>query len=905
MKGDFSRVTFDPARHVHGVLMQQGRVQLDADWNELQAVQSHRAETESVDVVGPNGTPKLGDGFRITLAGADQLTVGKGRMYVDGQLVENDRDVLLTAQPDLPGYQLPTVPGRYVAFLDQRLRELTARDDGSIREVALGGPDTAIRERRVWQVKLLRVGDHDPTATCASTGDVVALHPADRGTLRARAETGSAGSRPCIVAPDAAFRGVENQLYRVEIHRGGDATTATFVWSRDNGCVAADWLTGNVGVNRIRVGGFGRDGLPGFRPNQWVELLDDTNVLFDNTTPPRHDAVDPTGRPGELVQLQDVLDDVLVLAGAPPARGELHPTVRGWDVTDGAIAISATTTDDGYFELESGVQVAFDQAATYTAGDYWLIPARTIIATIEWPKHAGGPAAKPPDGIRPHYAPLALLTTADGAAWTVLDDCRARFPALTAITAEDVEFDNKNCALPGADNVQEALDALCARTDLKKHNKHLHGWGVVDGLQVECCTDNTPAGSVTVRRGYAIDSEGNDRDLAANEIFDVSGAAVAARLLDRSGGADLDLWFDSGDPRPVFKVGQHVPRQDTAREIFDGTIWVDFIKRVVERLQDFVKSEFTVPEGGEKEPVGPIQKRVTTVSNLIVQLLNPTSGAGVFISLTEHQILLKLYSGLKALLSSPTFCGMWDNARPFPDYPFTDKNMETIFTKGLHHRLRVHPGGKVGCSVGMDHRIHLFDLTTSTMVAVLDHPAGIGLRVTDVAFTKDGSALYATAVLGSDTIFATADIALPTANWRPHSIICGVQLVTLATAFDVSDFVYAVSTGQGLYAVNPVNVESHPTPAIAFAATGAFSVAENTGIAYAVSKTGSDFAVMGLQLATNSNLTSLPLPGVDRVHDLLAVTEPGDQLGVLLAATNTPGQSGSSVAFAAAGQRSA
>ena len=34
MKGDFSRETFDRARHYSAVLLQQGRVQLDADWNE-------------------------------------------------------------------------------------------------------------------------------------------------------------------------------------------------------------------------------------------------------------------------------------------------------------------------------------------------------------------------------------------------------------------------------------------------------------------------------------------------------------------------------------------------------------------------------------------------------------------------------------------------------------------------------------------------------------------------------------------------------------------------------------------------------------------------------------------------------------------------------------------------------
>ena len=40
MRGDFSRDTFDPVKHFSRVLQQQGRVQLDADWNEQTAILS-------------------------------------------------------------------------------------------------------------------------------------------------------------------------------------------------------------------------------------------------------------------------------------------------------------------------------------------------------------------------------------------------------------------------------------------------------------------------------------------------------------------------------------------------------------------------------------------------------------------------------------------------------------------------------------------------------------------------------------------------------------------------------------------------------------------------------------------------------------------------------------------------
>src|SRR5262249_39626056 len=60
-------------------------------------------------------------------------------------------------------------------------------------------------------------------------------------TLKAQVKPGDANDDPCLIAAEARFRGLENQLYRVEVHRGGlpatDATSATFKWSRENGSV--------------------------------------------------------------------------------------------------------------------------------------------------------------------------------------------------------------------------------------------------------------------------------------------------------------------------------------------------------------------------------------------------------------------------------------------------------------------------------------------------------------------------------------------------------------------------------------------------------------------------------------------------------------------------------------------
>lgn len=167
MKGDFSRQTFAARKHYSGVLMQQGRVQLDADWNEQGAITRYRTETEAVDVIGGCGAPIHAAGFEITTDGKT-LFIGPGRYYVDGLLAENDSGTIAyedQAKLDLPGANLSAVLAemakqkltKALVYLDVWQRHVTALDDRLLREVALGGPDTTTRIKTVWQVKVLPI----------------------------------------------------------------------------------------------------------------------------------------------------------------------------------------------------------------------------------------------------------------------------------------------------------------------------------------------------------------------------------------------------------------------------------------------------------------------------------------------------------------------------------------------------------------------------------------------------------------------------------------------------------------------------------------------------------------------------------------------------------------------------
>ena len=58
MKGDFSVDVTAPTNHYSSVRLQQGRVLLDAEWNEQADLALQRGRASSVDVIGRTGAPK-------------------------------------------------------------------------------------------------------------------------------------------------------------------------------------------------------------------------------------------------------------------------------------------------------------------------------------------------------------------------------------------------------------------------------------------------------------------------------------------------------------------------------------------------------------------------------------------------------------------------------------------------------------------------------------------------------------------------------------------------------------------------------------------------------------------------------------------------------------------------------
>jgi hypothetical protein len=487
VKADITRSTFDPGKQFTRVLMQQGRVQLDSDWNEQTSILLHYMQTLAADVIGPHGGPGDHLGFRIVtdvnsipydelqylsdeerslvenLENGD-FAIGKGRYYVEGVLCENGSYVTFTDQPGLPGQQPPEYYS-YLVYLDVWEQHVTAVEDAGIREVALGGPDTATRARVVWQVKV-DDGSGDSGEGYGARLDpgnvenewekwLNRWQPINRGELMAKSrEDAGEDEDPCVVSPEARYRGVENQLYRVEIHRpgaalgsaddsdttfspesGGETTErttsiATFKWSRDNGSVTFPIrdLDGSV----VTLESLGRDDRSGLRVGDLVEIVDEDYVLRGGARPLlRVEEIDAAGM--RVTLSGEPAPDV----GRNPDR---HPLLRRWDhgsdaSRDGAAGYDTIPLEeDTWLTLEDGVQIYFRSDSIrsdstdpheYRTGDYWLIPARTATGDVEWPGAVGQPEALPPHGVQHHYAPLAIIMGG-----YPQSDCRCSFDRL-------------------------------------------------------------------------------------------------------------------------------------------------------------------------------------------------------------------------------------------------------------------------------------------------------------------------------------------------------------------------------------------------------------------------------------------------------------------------------------------
>jgi hypothetical protein len=261
--------------------------------------------------------------------------------------------------------------------------------------------------------------------------------PRNRGRLRARAHAIVDGgfAEPSTVAPASQYRGPQNQLYRVEIHDSGTVggqEGPTFKWSRENGSVVFP-IVSLAADPVLTLGNLGRDLRSGLQTGDWVEIMDDDSIQERKAEPLR-----------QIEKIDSARNQVTVKGHASKIGGhpDKHPLLRRWDqkqgdprrggldLRDGAALLKEGDGDKFWLALENGIQIQFttrEPVNQYRTGDYWLIPARTAIGNVEWPRRGGEPDDVPPRGIDRHYAPLAIVAFNPQNILETQADCRLKF----------------------------------------------------------------------------------------------------------------------------------------------------------------------------------------------------------------------------------------------------------------------------------------------------------------------------------------------------------------------------------------------------------------------------------------------------------------------------------------------
>jgi hypothetical protein len=493
MPSDRSRRTDDLRDGYKEVVLQQGRVILDRDFNALQGLTGDQIAADALDVVGPCGTPD--NGFEISLpqlsppgpplfsppdglgppAREDfDFLISPGTIYVGGErafLPGRQAGHAITYSyydqpdwidpPDPVGFESP--PGaRELVYLELEEQEVSAVEDPDLLEVALGGPDTTQRMKLMRRVKREAVTSADCAGAWAEATAVWLQRDGlrlDTRTMRlepvARLQVGFTQDvsvhDPCDPVATGGYLGADNQLIRVQISHtgtpgpGGEA--ARLLWSYDN----ASFLYRITSVTNGTMLTLAADPPDAFhipQSGQLVEMLRTKAVL--GKAP---DETDPMGQrsilrvvaaaDGELRHLTKPYGSIT--PGDPTKYIVLDKPLDGVDGTDSTPlflrvwqaelsfnpAGDTVQLNDPATGASTGVQVTISLPAgeVATRGAFWLLAMRPSTPQAVYPERLLTDP-QPPDGPRRWVCPLAVIDWQAGS----VTDCRCRFDNLVTLT---------------------------------------------------------------------------------------------------------------------------------------------------------------------------------------------------------------------------------------------------------------------------------------------------------------------------------------------------------------------------------------------------------------------------------------------------------------------------------------
>jgi len=449
MASDRARVSFDRSRQWRRVIAQQGRVTVEADWNEAVAIDDFESSEELMDIIGRVGTPD--DGYSVSIVGND-VQVGAGTMYVGGERVWIDADVLYGKQldwEDNAGDPLWVAPGlapgaqHELVYLLLREQEVSATEARPLREVALGGPDTAQRLRIVQRVVRGKVTSADcKTAWAEQVRDWEAqgliFTPASmslqsRTKLRVSFQDVGNAEDPCQPDGHGGYLGAENQLIRVQVSDINSDGLASIIWGYDNASflyrVSDATFDASTTTTTLTLASRPVDDHHQPRQGQVVEVLRAAADLGDGD----HVAAS-SGFPATLTARYNPDTMQVVLAAALPQEYMDAATplmfLRVWEQR--LACTSGTPIPLG----DTGVVVTLETpaGAPFHVGDHWMIAVRPTTPVQVYPQRLLD-APQYADGYRMWACPLAVLGHSNEQLF-VESDCRSRFRDLVDLSAQ-------------------------------------------------------------------------------------------------------------------------------------------------------------------------------------------------------------------------------------------------------------------------------------------------------------------------------------------------------------------------------------------------------------------------------------------------------------------------------------
>jgi hypothetical protein len=514
MPSDLSKTSDDLRQHYKAVVMQQGRVLLDRDFNALQEIINGRIAADALDEIGPCGTPD--DGFAISLLPVGwsgpsgwsysapnplDFLISPGTMYVGGQ-----RFVLPvpdTGQPPWSYFHQPdwinpddpaafgstpfSGPAHEFVYLYAFEQEVGAIEDSDLLDVALGGPDTTQRVRLMGRVLRMPVAATDCAGALAEAEndwlqkgflfDPVTMRLRPLAALQVSFTSLPSTSNPCDPVAQGGYLGAENQLIRAQVSDPVLKGQARLLWGYDNASflyrvtVKPDGQT--LLLNQAPVDAFHCP-----KPGQVVEVLRTAAIL--GTEP---DVTDPTGQRTIVrcvaeatgmvatVATYSNSDNTVVLKLDSPLQSDPNPMfLRVWQgqQTFDPSSSQPITLVDPTDQTSPGIQVTVTIPAdgvlggALPVGAFWMIAVRPSTPQAVYPERFLT-SPQPPDGPRQWVCPLAVLEWND-AGLAQIHDCRRPFYPLTGPRAIHVVASNPSndevVALANFTGIQITLDIV-------------------------------------------------------------------------------------------------------------------------------------------------------------------------------------------------------------------------------------------------------------------------------------------------------------------------------------------------------------------------------------------------------------------------------------------------------------